>query len=61
MRSHQNNRNQVYASLKKARGDTSDNTTSVLDTPVGSYHGQEVLEGFAADAEHLGKSNEDST
>ena len=60
MRSHQHNRNQVYASLKKARGDYSDNTTSVLDTPVGSYHGQEVLEGFAADAEHLGKSNEDS-
>ena len=60
MLSHRNDRNQVYASLKRARGDHSDNTTSVLDTPVGSYHGQDVLEGFAADAEHLGKSNENS-
>ena len=45
MLSHRNNRNQVYASLKKARGDCSENTISVLDTPVGSYHGQDVLEG----------------
>ena len=60
MHSHKNNRNQVYASLKRARGDYSDNTTSILHTPVGSYHGEDVLEGFAADAEYLGKSNEDS-
>ena len=36
MFSHRNDRNLVYKSLKKACGDYSDNTTSVLDTPVGS-------------------------
>ena len=33
--------------------------TPVLHTPVGTYHGDDVLGGFAADAEHLGNSNED--
>ena len=61
MYSHANNRNQVYAYMKKARGDHSDTTTSVLHTPVGSFHDGDVLEGFAADAEHLGKSNENAT
>ena len=32
--------------------------TLVLHTPIGSFHGQDVLEGFAADTEHLGKSND---
>ena len=59
MHSYQNNRSEVYASLKKARGDYSDSTTSTLHTPVGSYYGDDVLEGFAADAEHLGQSNEE--
>ena len=58
---HKNNRNQVYATLKRARGDSSGTIPAVLHTPVGSYHGDDVLEGFAADAEHLGQSNEDST
>ena len=62
MLSHKNNRNQIYSILKKSRGNFSDNTPPILVTPVGSYHDQEVLEGFAADAEFLGKSNtEEST
>jgi hypothetical protein len=61
MYSHANNRNQVYAYMKRARGDHSDTTTSILHTPVGSFHEEDVLEGFAADAEHLGKSNENVT
>jgi hypothetical protein len=61
MYSHANNRNQIYAYMKKARGDHSDTTTSILHTPVGSFHDGDVLEGFAADAEHLGKSNENAT
>ena len=61
MFSHRNNRNQVYAAMKKARGDYSEKTTAVLHTPVGSYHGDDVLEGFAADAEYLGQSNENSS
>ena len=35
--------------------------TNVLHTPVGTFTGADVLEGFAADAEHLGKTNEEST
>ena len=31
--------------------------TPILHTPVGSYYGQDILEGFAADAEYLGKLN----
>ena len=59
MHSYENDRSAVYANLKKARGDFSDSTTSTLHTPAGSYYGDDVLEGFAADAEHLGKSNEE--
>ena len=29
--------------------------TKILETPVGVYHGCDVLEGFAAHAEHLGR------
>ena len=58
MYSHTKNRNQVYAYMKKVRGAHSDTTTSTLNTSVGSFHGEDVLEGFAADAEHLGTLNE---
>ena len=44
--------------MKKARGEKSNNVTSVLNTPVGPYLGDDVLEGFTADAEFLGMSNE---
>ena len=53
------NRSQIFAALKKSRGISNNKVTPVLHTPVGTYHGDDVLEGFAADAEHLGKSNED--
>ena len=29
-----------------------------MNTHVGPYYGEDVLEGFAADAEHMGKTNE---
>ena len=35
--------------------------TSVLHTPVGTFSGSDVLEGFASDAEHLGMSNEENS
>ena len=60
MHSNKNNRNKVYECMKKARGENSSNDTSVLFTPVGTYLGDDVLEGFTADAEFLGKSNEGS-
>ena len=60
---HLNNsdRSKIFAIVKKARGDYSNTMTNVLQTPVGTYYGEDVLEGFAADAEHLGKSNEGAT
>ena len=60
MYSERNDRNKVYARMKKLRGESSNTLTSLLHTPVGSFHGDDVLEGFAADAEHLGRSNEES-
>ena len=34
--------------------------TELLETPVGTYHGLDVLEGFAADTEHLGRPPSDN-
>ena len=50
-------RSKIYSRLKRLRGESSGHTTSLLKTPVGTYHGDDVLEGFAADAEFLGRSN----
>ena len=61
MNSLHNDRNKIYARMKKFRGESNKNLTSVLHTPVGSFHGEDVLEGFAADAEHLGRLNEGSS
>ena len=44
--------------MKKKQGNRPGSMTSVLHTPVGSYSHDDVLEGFAADTEHLGRSNE---
>ena len=61
MYAERNDRNKVYARMKKRRGEASHIQTSLLHTPVGTFHGEDVLEGFAADAEYLGRSNEEST
>ena len=61
MYSERHDRNKVYAKMKKLRGESSNQATSLLHTPAGTFHGEDVLEGFAADAEHLGRSNEAST
>ena len=53
--SNKHNRNQVYSTLKRMRSERQKPATNVLETPVGTYHGDDVLEGFAADAEHLGR------
>ena len=54
----QRNQSKIYSAMKKSRGNISTNMTPVLHTPVGTYYGEDVLEGFAADTEYLGKSNE---
>ena len=40
--------------MKKSRGERNKPPTNILKTPVGTYLGEDVLEGFATDAEHLG-------
>ena len=55
------NRSKIFSVVRRSRGVSSKTITPVLHTPVGAYHGEDVLEGFAADAEHLGKSNEGIT
>lgn len=49
------NRNLVYARMKKHRDKKSSSKPLSLETPVGCYSGEDVLEGFAADAEYLGR------
>ena len=44
--------------MKKVRGLFSNMSTSLLTTPVGTYHNEDVLEGFTADAEYLGQAND---
>ena len=55
----QNDRSKIFAAMKKVRGGHSNTSTTVLHTPAGTFHGEDILEGFAADAEFLGRSNED--
>ena len=45
----------MFKIMKRIRGDKFRTITNKLVTPVGTYYGDNVLEGFAADAEHLGK------
>ena len=44
--------------MKKFRGESRSVMTTKLQTPVGTFYGEDILEGFAADAEFLGRSNE---
>ena len=60
MNAHSNNRNNVYSRMKRFRGDSTTTPTPTLQTPVGTFHGDDVLEGFAPDAEYLGRSNKTS-
>ena len=47
--------------MKKFRGEESNTITSILHTPVGTFHNDDVLEGFASDAENLGKPDENAS
>ena len=59
MHANISDKNKVYSKMKSLRGSASRSFTSKLITPVGTFHGDDVLEGLAADAEHLGKPNDD--
>ena len=49
----------IYKLMKKFNGRKRDSTTPMVITPLGTYTGSNVLEGFSADAELLGKIKED--
>ena len=55
MHSDSRDKNMFYNLMKRIRGQTTRPITNKLVTPTGTYIGSDVLEGFAADAEHLGK------
>ena len=50
----------VYSRLRSLRNAWSKAATSILESPAGTYFGNDVLEGFAADAEYLGKPTQDN-
>ena len=52
------NRSKAASYIKRINGLISHSSIPSLSTPVGDYFGDDILEGFAADAEHLGRSNE---
>ena len=56
MHAHSQDKNKVYSLMKKSRGVQSYPETTILETPVGCYYGQDILEGFTADAEFLGRA-----
>ena len=60
MHLNQKNKSKIFKFMKKKLGNNSNTMTTILHTPVGTYSNDDVLEGFAADTEHLGKSNENN-
>ena len=61
MRAESGDRTVVYSMMKKARGVAGSSVkTTRLETPVGVYSGQDILEGFTADAEYLGRAETNS-
>ena len=56
MRADHNNKNEFYKIIKNIRSSKSSQSLTTLNTPPGTYHGQDTLEGFTADAELLGKA-----
>ena len=52
------NKNMIYKRMKRNRGESVRNLTSTLHSPAGTYCGDDILEGFAADAEYLGRASD---
>ena len=60
MHLNHSNKSMIFKFMKKKLGNNPNTMPNVLHTPVGTYSNDDVLEGFAADTEHLGKSNENN-
>ena len=56
MYSNISDRNKHYKLVKKLRGSKSRKSLTALHTPAGDYFGKDTLEGFAGDAELLGRA-----
>ena len=60
METHKNDINKVYSKLKKIRGEKYKNTEiDHLETLVGTYKGENILEGFCANTEKLCNTTSD--
>ena len=55
MRTHRSDRRKYFKLVKKMQGSQSRKCLTTLNTPDGAYYGTDILEGFARDAELLGK------
>ena len=50
MSAHPQDKNKIYSKMKRYRGQMSNLKPLKLETPVGNFSGEDVLEGFSADA-----------
>ena len=55
MNADKNNKKNFFNLIKNMRTRKRSNYPPTLNTPTGTYHGEDTLEGFKADAELLGK------
>ena len=55
MQAYGKDRNKIYSKIKSLTGQNSSQRPLKLQTPVGTFWGDDILEGFAADAEFLGR------
>ena len=53
-------KNKVYSMLRSLRNEPTKKSTDILETPVGKFYGKDVLEGFAAGAEYLGRPTDNN-
>ena len=51
----------MYSTLRNLRNEAVKGSTVVLESPAGIFYGEDVLEGFAADAEYLGRPTEENS
>ena len=54
---NKSNKSQIFNFMRRKQGKYTKSMTNVLYTPIGAYNHEDVLEGFAADTEYLGRSN----
>ena len=55
MKADKTNKKQFFNIIRNIRRNKQNKSPSILNTPAGTYHGQDTLEGFTVDAELLSK------